>query len=104
MAYSNKPRPISTQSISNVIHKPFWLDDPLRPNPLPDLTKEISADLLIIGAAFSGLWTALLAKEENPSRDVVILEGGEIAFGASGRWLMRPQSGRDEPRSGCVGI
>ena len=85
MAYSNKPRPISIQSISNVIHTPFWLDDPLRPTPLPDLTKEISADLLVIGAGFSGLWTALLAKEENPSRDVVILEGGEIAIGASGR-------------------
>lgn len=31
------------------------------------------------------MWTALLAKEENPSRDVVLLEGGEIASGASGR-------------------
>ena len=85
MAYSNNPRPISTRSISNVIHKPFWLDDPLRPAPQPDLTKEISTDLLIIGAGYSGLWTALLAKEENPNRDVVILEAGEVATGATGR-------------------
>ncbi len=44
-----------------------------------------STDLLVIGGGFTGLWTALLAKEENPSRDVVLLEGGEIASGASGR-------------------
>jgi glycine/D-amino acid oxidase-like deaminating enzyme len=85
MAYSNSTRPISTRSISNVIHKPFWLDDPLRPEPQPDLTTQISTDLLVIGAGFSGLWTALLAKEDNPARDVVIVEGGHIATGASGR-------------------
>jgi glycine/D-amino acid oxidase-like deaminating enzyme len=85
MAYSNKPGLVSIRSISNVIRKPFWLDDPLRPPPLPALTKQISADLLIIGAGYSGLWTALLAKEENPSRDVMILEGGKLASGASGR-------------------
>jgi glycine/D-amino acid oxidase-like deaminating enzyme len=85
MAYSNNPRPISTRSLSNVIHTPFWLDDPHRPDPQPDLTKEISTDLLVIGAGFSGLWTALLAKEETPNRDIVILEAGEVATGASGR-------------------
>lgn len=85
MAYSNNPGPDSIRSISNVIHKPFWLDDPLRPAPLPDLTKQISANLLVIGAGYSGLWTALLAKEENPARDVMILEGGGVASGASGR-------------------
>jgi glycine/D-amino acid oxidase-like deaminating enzyme len=40
---------------------------------------------LIIGAGFTGLWTALLAKEDDPGRDVVILEGDEVATGASGR-------------------
>jgi len=85
MAYSNNPGPISTRSISNVVHTPFWLDDPYRPNPQSDLTKEISTDLLIIGAGFSGLWTAVLAQQENPNRDIVILEAGEVATGATGR-------------------
>ena len=85
MAYSNNVRNETLKSISEVIHTPFWLDDPLRPAPQPALTTQTSTDLLIIGAGFSGLWTALLAKEENPNRDVVILEGGEVATGASGR-------------------
>ena len=85
MAYSNEVRPETLKSLSDVKHTPFWLDDPLRPDPQPDLTKEISADLLVIGAGYSGLWTALLAKEDNPSRDVIILESGEVASGASGR-------------------
>ena len=56
-----------------------------RPKAEAELTEDISTDLLIIGAGFTGLWTALLAKEENPSRDVGILEGGKVASGASGR-------------------
>ena len=31
------------------------------------------------------MWTALLAKEENASREIVILEAGEVAQGATGR-------------------
>lgn len=85
MTYSNSVRPESRKSLSNVKHFPFWLDDPLRPAPQPGLTKETSTDLLIIGAGYSGLWTALLAKEENPNREIVILEAGEVATGASGR-------------------
>src|SRR5258706_16249582 len=85
MIYSNNPSPASLKSIADVTHIPFWLDDPAKPNPEPQLNKNISTDLLIIGAGFSGLWTALLAKEENPNRDVVLLEAGEVASGASGR-------------------
>ena len=85
MIYSNNPGPASLRSIADVTHTPFWLDDPAKPNPKPQLTQNISTDLLIIGAGFAGLWTALLAKEENPNRDVVLLEAGEVASGASGR-------------------
>ncbi len=85
MPYSHGPRPQALRSITDASHIPFWLDDPSRPVPETDLTKNISTDLLIIGAGFTGLWTALLALEEDPSRDVVILEAGEAATGASGR-------------------
>jgi glycine/D-amino acid oxidase-like deaminating enzyme len=85
MIYSNHPRPESLKAISDVRHIPFWLDDPAKPNPEPHLTQPISTDLLIIGAGFTGLWTALLAKEENPARDIVLLEAGTAAIGASGR-------------------
>ena len=85
MTYSNNPGPGSVKSVSDAMHVPFWLDDPLRPAPQPALTKETFTDLLVIGAGYSGLWTALLAKEENLARDVVVLEAGEVASGATGR-------------------
>ena len=85
MIYSNNPRPASLKAISDVTHIPFWLDDPAKPKPEPQLTQNISTDLLVIGAGYAGLWTALLAKEENPNREVVLLEAGEVAIGASGR-------------------
>jgi glycine/D-amino acid oxidase-like deaminating enzyme len=85
MIYSNTPRKEALQSIADAIHTPFWLDDPARPAPEPSLVKNISTDLLVIGAGFTGLWAALLAKEENPAREIVILEAGEVAQGATGR-------------------
>lgn len=85
MAYTNTPTQAAIKSISNVSHTPFWLDDPNRPQPEPELIQDRSTELLIIGGGFTGLWTALLAKEEDPSREVVLLEGEEIACGASGR-------------------
>ena len=85
MIYSNNPRPQSIKSLVDAKPVPFWLDDPDRPAPEPELTKDIRSDLLVIGAGYTGLWTALLAKEQNPTRDVVLLEAGEVATGASGR-------------------
>ena len=85
MSYSNKVREQSLKSIADVSHIPFWLDDPTRPAPQPALTRQTATDLLVIGAGFTGLWTALLAKEEDPAREVTILEAGDVASGASGR-------------------
>lgn len=85
MIYSSTPSSKAMQAIANVSHVPFWLDDPAKPVPEPPLTHPISTDLLVIGAGFAGLWTALLAREENPNREVVLLEAGEVAIGASGR-------------------
>lgn len=85
MIYSNLPTSEALKSISDVSHTPFWLDDKARPTPESPLTHTISTDLLIIGGGFTGLWTALLAKQEDPNRDVLLLEGDKIGSGASGR-------------------
>ena len=85
MQFSKKPRPEILSSLSNLKLTPFWLDNPKRPEPTPTLTESINTELLIVGGGFTGLWTALLAKENNPNAEVVIIEAGEIAFGASGR-------------------
>ena len=39
----------------------------------------------MIGGGFTGLWTALLAKEANPGRSVLVLEGNRVGWAASGR-------------------
>ncbi len=63
----------------------FWLDDPARPAPREPLEGEVETDLVVVGAGLTGIWTALLAREENAARDVVLLESERIAHGASGR-------------------
>jgi glycine/D-amino acid oxidase-like deaminating enzyme len=53
--------------------------------PRPSLPGPVEADVAILGAGFTGLWTAyyLLAKE--PSLRLVVLEAETAGFGASGR-------------------
>ena len=38
-----------------------------------------------MGGGFTGLWAAIQAKEDDPSRDVVVLERGRFGVAASGR-------------------
>lgn len=64
---------------------PLWWDDlptdPERPAPRSDL----EADVVIVGAGFTGLWTAYYLKRLDPNLDVVVLEREHVGFGASGR-------------------
>jgi glycine/D-amino acid oxidase-like deaminating enzyme len=64
---------------------PFWLTAQGAPRPGDPLEGVLDADLVVVGAGLTGLWAALLAKEEDPDREVVLLEGGRVAFGATGR-------------------
>jgi glycine/D-amino acid oxidase-like deaminating enzyme len=63
----------------------FWLDDLPPRDPHPPLSGTTDADLVIVGGGFTGLWAALHAKRDDPSRDVVVLEADVIGGGASGR-------------------
>jgi glycine/D-amino acid oxidase-like deaminating enzyme len=85
MIFSNTPQPQALKSLANVKLMPYWLDDPARPMPEPTLTERIEADLVIVGAGYTGLWTALLAKQADPKREVVLIEKGEAGGAASGR-------------------
>jgi glycine/D-amino acid oxidase-like deaminating enzyme len=63
----------------------FWLERPDRPEPRPTLGGDATTDLAVVGGGYSGLWTALLAKERDPGREVLLVEGGRVGWAASGR-------------------
>ena len=72
-------------SLREATAAPYWLDRPDRPEPRAPLEAHADGDLCIVGGGYSGLWTAILAKERDPSRDVVLLEGSRVGWAASGR-------------------
>jgi glycine/D-amino acid oxidase-like deaminating enzyme len=73
------------RALADAAPRCFWLDSPDRPEPAPPLEGDVEADLAIVGGGFTGLWAALQAREEDPGRDVVLLEATRFAEGASGR-------------------
>jgi glycine/D-amino acid oxidase-like deaminating enzyme len=72
------------------------LEEPLQPRPA--LAQDLQADVAIIGAGYTGLWTAYYLKRQAPQLHVVIVEAQVAGFGASGRnggWLMGNLLGED---------
>ncbi|MEV6811280.1 FAD-dependent oxidoreductase [Micromonospora sp. NPDC051296] len=64
----------------------YWLstvDEPLTPRP--PLAGDTDADVVIVGAGYTGLWTAYYLAEADPSLRIVVLERQVAGFGASGR-------------------
>ena len=65
----------------------------------PSLPGPASADVCIVGAGFTGLWTAYYLKQAEPSLRIVVLEAAFAGFGASGRnggWLTSALPGSRE--------
>ena len=71
MLFTDVPSPHVSRLLADVAYTPFWLEDPDAPAPLPGLANDTRTDLLVVGGGFTGLWTALLAKQRNPERDVL---------------------------------
>ncbi|MGD0453304.1 MAG: FAD-binding oxidoreductase [Solirubrobacteraceae bacterium] len=55
------------------------------PAPRPPLAGPTEADVAIVGAGYTGLWTAYYLKRARPSLQIVMLEREHAGFGASGR-------------------
>ncbi|MBC7291040.1 MAG: FAD-dependent oxidoreductase [Actinotalea sp.] len=79
------PSAWAARSLAEAAPGPFWLDDPGRPEPHPPLAGEVTADLVVVGGGYTGLWTALRATERDPGRDVLLVEGKSVGWAASGR-------------------
>lgn len=60
------------------------------PDPRPSLPGDRDADVCIVGAGYTGLWTAYYLKRRDPGLRITVLEARFAGFGASGRnggWL-----------------
>jgi glycine/D-amino acid oxidase-like deaminating enzyme len=79
------PSGYAAASLADAQPVAFWLDTPDRPPARPPLTADTTADLAVVGGGFCGLWTAVLAKERDPSTEVVLVDADRIAWAASGR-------------------
>ncbi len=92
----------------------FWQAS-LGPNPpRPALPGPTEADVCVVGAGYTGLWTAWALRRARPDLRVVVLEADHVGFGASGRnggWLSGLMPGNRElmaagpaGRTGVVGL
>ncbi|MCJ8350284.1 FAD-dependent oxidoreductase [Moritella sp.] len=72
--------------------QPFWfqqamdLEEDYRNGVQPQaLTADTVADVCIVGGGYTGLWTAIQLKQQQPTLDVMIIEKSLCGSGASGR-------------------
>jgi glycine/D-amino acid oxidase-like deaminating enzyme len=77
------------------------LDEPLAARAA--LEHDLDVDVAIIGAGYTGLWTAYYLKRQAPGLNIAIIEAQTAGFGASGRnggWLMGNILGEDRLLAG----
>ncbi|MDR3107003.1 MAG: FAD-binding oxidoreductase [Bifidobacteriaceae bacterium] len=81
------PAPAIRQALTGARFKPYWLDDAAASAPSfgPGLGHPASYDLVVVGGGFTGLWSALLARQRDPGLRVALLEAQTIGWAASGR-------------------
>lgn len=80
----------------NVSH---WWQQIGAPKPRPELPGNLTADVAIVGAGYTGLWTAYYLKQAKPELRVVVVEQRHVGYGASGRnggWLTSAVTGGRE--------
>jgi glycine/D-amino acid oxidase-like deaminating enzyme len=63
----------------------WWLEEAGTVTPMRPLDGAASADVIIVGGGYLGLWTAWQLLELEPSLDVLVLEGALCGHGPSGR-------------------
>ena len=67
----------------------WWLEEATAAlgavEPAPPLAGDISADVLVVGGGYLGMWTAWHVKELEPEADVLVVEASLCGHGPSGR-------------------
>ena len=68
--------------------QPYWFAQAMQQElgaPPNVLDGDIQTDVCIVGGGYTGLWTAIALKQQQPNLDVVVIEKGLCGSGASGR-------------------
>ncbi|MEU9730836.1 FAD-dependent oxidoreductase [Streptomyces sp. NPDC048002] len=76
----------------------FWYADDGLPAVREPLPGDTTADVVIVGGGYTGLWTAYYLKKAAPFLRITVLEQKFCGYGASGRnggWLYNGIAGRD---------
>jgi glycine/D-amino acid oxidase-like deaminating enzyme len=63
----------------------YWLEEAGDVSPLPELNGERTADVVVIGGGYTGMWAAWQIKVLEPEARVVLLEAEVCGHGPSGR-------------------
>ena len=63
----------------------YWWQARGLPRPRPSLPGSAEADVCIVGAGYTGLWTAYYLNRADPGIRIIVLEAAFAGFGASGR-------------------
>ncbi len=64
----------------------LWHVDPSwKPHRSRPLSGDTTVDVAIVGAGYTGLWTAYFLLKANPTLSVALIESKTVGFGASGR-------------------
>jgi glycine/D-amino acid oxidase-like deaminating enzyme len=63
----------------------WWLEEAGPVQPEPPLAGDTTADVLVVGGGYLGLWTAWHLRALEPGIDVVVVDAGRCGHGPSGR-------------------
>ena len=75
----------AAHSLDGTSPVPFWATTIDKGQVCPPIDADTTCDLAIIGGGFTGLWSALKARERQPDARIVVLESAHCGHGASGR-------------------
>lgn len=73
------------RALSDTAFGSMWLDVLDARPQYPALTESTHCDLLVVGAGYTGLWTALHAAQRDPQARIVLIESDRVGWAASGR-------------------
>lgn len=72
-------------SLDNAQPRPYWQDTLAPSTAASALAETLECDLAVVGGGFTGLWTALLARQRWPRLNIAIIEARRCGGEASGR-------------------